>query len=87
MQKLAIPPSAVTEVLHGTTVASNTILQKSGAATRPITRRRFRDVIEIGRIPMPEMLRLTWLKPQPPVPRRHRPLAAAMAIRSGETTS
>ena len=72
LQKLAIPPSAVAEVLHGTTVASNTILQKSGAATGLITTRGFRDVLEIGRIRMPEMFDLTWSKPQPLVPRRHR---------------
>jgi N-methylhydantoinase A len=72
LRKLAIPPSAVAEVLHGTTVASNTILQKSGAATGLITTRGFRDVLEIGRIRMPEMFDLTWSKPQPLVPRRHR---------------
>jgi N-methylhydantoinase A len=72
LRRLAIPPSAVAEVLHGTTVASNTILQKSGAATGLITTRGFRDVLEIGRIRMPEMFDLTWSKPQPLVPRRHR---------------
>lgn len=72
LNKLAIPPSAVAEVLHGTTVASNTILQKAGAATGLITTRGFRDVLEIGRIRMPEMFDLTWSKPQPLVARRHR---------------
>src|SRR5580698_2748573 len=72
LRNLAIPPSAVADVLHGTTVASNTILQKSGAATGLITTRGFRDVLEIGRIRMPEMFDLTWSKPQPLVPRRHR---------------
>ena len=72
LRKLAIPPSAVAEVLHGTTVASNTILQKSGAPTGLITTRGFRDVLEIGRIRMPEMFDLTWSKPQPLVARRHR---------------
>jgi N-methylhydantoinase A len=72
LRELAIPPSAVAEMLHGTTVASNTILQKSGASTGLITTRGFRDVLEIGRIRMPEMFDLTWSKPQPLVPRRHR---------------
>jgi N-methylhydantoinase A len=72
LRDLAIPPGAVAEILHGTTVASNTILQKSGAATGLITTRGFRDVLEIGRIRMPEMFDLTWSKPQPLVPRRYR---------------
>ena len=60
------------EILHGTTVGSNTILQRSGAKTGLITTRGFRDVLEIGRIRMPEMFDLTWSKPTPLVPRRHR---------------
>jgi N-methylhydantoinase A len=72
LRELAIAPAAVAEVLHGTTVASNTILQRAGAATGLITTRGFRDVLEIGRIRMPEMFDLTWSKPKPLVPRRHR---------------
>src|ERR1700694_618919 len=67
-----IPPPAIAEVLHGTTVGSNTILQRKGARTGLITTRGFRDVLEIGRIRMPDMFDLTWEKPKPLVPRRHR---------------
>src|SRR5215831_13976409 len=72
LRELSIAPADVVEVLHGTTVASNTILQRTGATTGVITTRGFRDVLEIGRIRMPEMFDLTWTKPQPLVPRRHR---------------
>ena len=72
LQELSIAPEAVAEILHGTTVASNTIVQRSGAATGLITTRGFRDVLEIGRIRMPEMFDLTWSKPPPLVPRRYR---------------
>src|SRR5882757_5991923 len=72
LQELSIAPEAVAEILHGTTVASNTIVQRSGAATGLITTRGFRDVLEIGRIRMPEMFDLTWSKPRPLVARRHR---------------
>lgn len=64
--------SDVREVVHGTTVGSNTILQKAGAKTGLITTRGFRDVLEIGRIRTPTMFDLTWVKPEPLVPRRHR---------------
>ena len=64
--------SDVREVVHGTTIGSNTILQKSGAKTGLITTRGFRDILEIGRIRTPTMFDLTWEKPEPLVPRRFR---------------
>lgn len=72
LAELGIATSSVAEVLHGTTVGSNTILQRAGAKTGLITTRGFRDVLEIGRIRMPDMFDLTWDKPKPLVPRRHR---------------
>src|SRR5207253_3221065 len=51
------------EVLHGTTVASNAILELKGARTGLITTRGFRDVLEIRRIRMPKLYDLSWEKP------------------------
>jgi N-methylhydantoinase A len=62
----------VTEVVHGTTTASNTILQKTGARTGLITTRGFRDVLEIARIRTPTMFDLAWKKPEPLAERRFR---------------
>ena len=62
----------VSEVVHGTTAGSNTILQKTGAKTGLITTKGFRDVLEIGRIRTPTMFDLTWEKPEPLVSRRYR---------------
>src|SRR6476469_8083582 len=99
LAELSISPGAIAEVLHGTTVGSNTILQRKGAKTGLITTRGFRDVLEIGRIRMPDMFDLTWDKPKPLVPRRHRfeitermaadcaivePLSEASVIAAGE---
>jgi N-methylhydantoinase A len=72
LAELSIPSAAIAEILHGTTVGSNTILQRKGAKTGLITTRGFRDILEIGRIRMPGMFDLTWDKPKPLVPRRHR---------------
>jgi N-methylhydantoinase A len=72
LSELKVAPGAIAEVLHGTTVGSNTILQRKGARTGLITTRGFRDVLEIGRIRMPDMFDLTWEKPKPLVARRHR---------------
>src|SRR5207245_7837973 len=51
------------EVLHGTTVASNAILELKGARTGLITTAGFRDVLEIRRIRMPKLYDLSWEKP------------------------
>ena len=66
------PLDAVSEVVHGTTVGSNTLLQKTGAITGVLTTTGFRDVLEIGRIRTPTMFDLTWKKPEPLAVRRHR---------------
>ena len=53
----------VEEVLHATTVASNTILELKGARTGLITTRGFRDVLELRRLRMPRLYDLKWEKP------------------------
>jgi N-methylhydantoinase A len=72
LAEAGLDPRDVTEIVHGTTVASNTILQKVGARTGLLTTRGFRDVLEIGRIRTPGMFDLSWRKPEPLVPRRWR---------------
>lgn len=59
-------------VQHGTTVATNTILERKGALTGLITTKGFRDVLEIGRLRYPRLYDLTWEKPLPLVSRRLR---------------
>jgi N-methylhydantoinase A len=59
----------VVEVLHGTTVASNAILERRGARAGLITTAGFRDVLEIRRLRMPRLYDLTWEKPAPLVER------------------
>jgi N-methylhydantoinase A len=44
-----LPPSEVGRFVHGTTVATNAVLERNGACLGLITTRGFRDVIEIGR--------------------------------------
>jgi N-methylhydantoinase A len=53
----------LSEILHGTTVASNAILELKGARTGLITTQGFRDVLEIRRIRMPKLYDLSWEKP------------------------
>jgi N-methylhydantoinase A len=72
LDRLGLHPGVIAEIVHGTTVGSNTILEKSGARTGLITTRGFRDVLEIGRIRTPTMFDLAWDKPEPLVERRFR---------------
>jgi N-methylhydantoinase A len=72
LSRLEIDTTEVREIVHGTTVGSNTILQRTGARTALLTTKGFRDVLEIGRIRTPDMFNLAWEKPEPLVSRRHR---------------
>ena len=63
---------AIGELGHGTTVATNTIIERQGPKTALITTKGFRDVLELGRYRMPRLYDLTWRKPEPLVERRHR---------------
>ena len=48
-------PLADIEVIHGTTVGTNALLQRRGARTALITTRGFEDVLVIGRQARPEL--------------------------------
>jgi N-methylhydantoinase A len=56
------------EVVHGTTVGTNALLQRRGARTALVTTAGFEDVIEIGRQARPELYNLDAVKPPPLVP-------------------
>src|SRR5215468_7523359 len=60
---------AIEEIRHGTTVASNAILEHKGARVGLITTKGFRDVLEIRTLRMPRLYDLTWTKPPPMVER------------------
>ncbi len=65
----AAVPAAIEEIRHGTTVASNAILEGKGARVGLITTAGFRDVLEIRTLRMPRLYDLAWNKPAPLVPR------------------
>jgi N-methylhydantoinase A len=64
--------AGIAELLHGTTVASNAILEHKGAKTGLITTKGFRDVLEIRNLRMPRLYDMSWTKPPPLVERRLR---------------
>ncbi len=62
----------VADVVHGTTVATNAVLERRGALTALVTTAGFRDVLELRRLRIPHMYDPFWRKPEPLVPRRRR---------------
>ena len=56
--------ASVTEVAHGTTVATNAVLEHRGAKTTLLTTKGFRDVLELRRIRAPQMYNLFFEKPE-----------------------
>ena len=60
---------ALDEVLHGSTIAINTVLERKGARTALITTRGFRDTYAIGRGNRIEAFNLFFHRPKPLIPR------------------
>ena len=60
------------EIVHGTTVATNALLERRGARTALITTHGFEDVIEIGRQARPDLYNFMVTRREPLVPRELR---------------
>jgi N-methylhydantoinase A len=63
---------AISEFAHGTTVATNAIIERRGDRVALITTKGFRDVLELGRFRSPRLYDLSFRKPEPLVERRLR---------------
>lgn len=62
----------VTRLAHGTTVATNALLERRGARTALVTTKGFRDVLEIARMRRPALFDTGFEKPRPLAPRNLR---------------
>ena len=67
-----ISADEITEFAHGTTVATNALIERRGVKVALITTRGFRDVLELGRFRSPRLYDFTFRKPDPLVERRLR---------------
>lgn len=62
-------PAAISHVFHGTTVATNTILEMKGAPSALLVTAGFKHVLEIGRHDIPRDANMySWVKPRRPIP-------------------
>ncbi|HEX2513405.1 MAG TPA: hydantoinase/oxoprolinase family protein, partial [Chloroflexota bacterium] len=69
LHRAGVAPSEVADLVHGTTVATNALLQRRGARTGLLTTAGFRDLLEIRRLRLPRLYDLAWEKPAPLVER------------------
>jgi N-methylhydantoinase A len=74
----------IDQIRHGTTVASNAILEGKGARVGLITTAGFRDVLELRTLRMPRLYDITWEKPPPLVERYLRRTVDERVRSSGE---
>ncbi len=72
LSRAGVGPRDVGVIIHGTTLATNAILERKGATTSLVTTEGFRDTIEMGTEGRPEQYEINIVKPRPLVPRRRR---------------
>jgi N-methylhydantoinase A len=70
IRKSSLSASAIDELIHGSTIAINTLIERKGAKTGLIVTRGTRDVYIIGRGNRPEAYNLFFQRHRPLVPRR-----------------
>ena len=84
VERLNIPAEAIKFFIHGTTVATNTLLERKGALTALIVTEGFRDVLQIGRQDRPSLYDWRMQRPPPLVPRRLRSEVPERVLHTGD---
>ncbi|WP_255631171.1 hydantoinase/oxoprolinase family protein [Caballeronia sp. dw_19] len=82
-----VSPNAVKYVGHGTTVATNMVIERRGADSALLVTRGFRDVLEIGRQTRPDLYDYGHVKPLPLIPRSRRFEVTERVMATGEVWS
>ena len=70
--ELAMDARRVSEFVHATTIATNTIIERKGVKVALVTTAGFRDVLELARFRAPRPYDVRFRKPEPLVPRQLR---------------
>jgi N-methylhydantoinase A len=70
--KLDLPAGDGVDLVHGSTIATNALLERKGARTALVATRGFADVLQIGRQTRPLLYDLHPRKPKPLVPDKWR---------------
>ena len=83
-KKAGIEPSDIEQIIHGTTLATNALIERRGAKTAFITTEGFRDVIEMRTESRFEQYDLNLTLPEPLLPRQRRYVLKERVAASGE---
>ena len=70
--KAGVAPAQIEQIIHGTTLATNALIERRGAKTALVTTEGFRDVIEMRTESRFEQYDLNLQLPEPLLPRQHR---------------
>ena len=81
--KAGIAPEAIGQIIHGTTLATNALIERRGARTALITTQGFRDVIEMRTESRFEQYDLNLELPDPLLPRQMRHTVAERVDATG----
>lgn len=71
-EKASVAPAEVQQIIHGTTLATNALIERRGAKTALVTTQGFRDVIEMRTESRFEQYDLNLSLPEPLLPRQQR---------------
>lgn len=71
LEQAGIDIGAIDELVHGSTVATNTVIERRGAKVAFVTTSGFRDILAIQRHDRERVYDLAYAKAEPIVPRRH----------------
>jgi N-methylhydantoinase A len=82
--KAGVPPAQIGQIIHGTTLATNALIERRGAKTAFITTEGFRDVIEMRTESRFEQYDLNLKLPEPLLPRQRRYTVAERVDANGE---
>jgi N-methylhydantoinase A len=69
--KAGLDTNDIAYFVHGTTVATNALIERKGAEVALLTTDGFRDILRIQRVTRPNHFDLHWVKPRHFVPRSH----------------
>ena len=84
IRQSGVRPAAVSELIHGSTIAINTLIERKGARTGLVVTRGTRDVYIIGRGNRPESYNLFFHRHRPLVSRQLTREVAERLLSSGE---
>ena len=87
LAKAGLSPTDLSTVLHGTTVATNSVLERDGRPAALVTTEGFVDVLEIGRLRIPNSYDLNWRKPEPLAPRQFRVAVHERVLADGSVSA